>query len=95
MRNPTKFVPPSQHVDIIEHGRRVGTISVGGTILRIMCGRREVAFEMHNYFGPIPVHKRTHDVLTREPAGFWDAVDAWVSGGMLVDGDRCVVEGKQ
>ena len=89
------FAAPSQHVDIAKKGRRIGTISVGGPILRIMCGRREVAFEMHNYFGPTPVNKRTHEALTREPAGFWDAVEAWVRGGKVVDGDRCVVEGNQ
>ena len=85
------FIPPSQHVDIIQRGRRVGTMSVGGPILFIRCGRREVAFEMHNYHGPIPVDKRNGVELKRIPSGFWKAFEAWVRGGKLVDGDRCVI----
>ena len=51
---------------------------------------RSVLFEMHHYFGPIPLSKRTEEELRRIPKGFWPAYEKWDSGGRLVDGDLCV-----
>ncbi len=45
---------------------------------------RTAFFEMHGYFGPIPVSKRTGDPLSRIPAGFWEAFGAWCNSGQLV-----------
>ena len=45
---------------------------------------RTAFFEMHGYFGPIPVSKRTGDPLSRIPGGFWEAFGAWCSSGRLV-----------
>ncbi len=45
---------------------------------------RTAFFEMHGYFGPIPVSKRTGDHLSRIPGGFWEAFGAWCNSGQLV-----------
>ncbi len=45
---------------------------------------RTAFFEMHGYFGPIPVSKRTGDPLSRIPGGFWEAFGAWWNSGQLV-----------
>ena len=81
-------------------GERVGTMSLAGPILEIEldftknplpsfpAGRnnrpRTAFFEMHGYFGPIPVSKRTGDQLSRIPGGFWEAFGAWCNSGQLV-----------
>ena len=81
-------------------GERVGTMSLAGPILEIEldfakntlpsspAGRnnrpRTAFFEMHGYFGPIPVSKRTGDPLSRIPGGFWEAFGAWCNSGQLV-----------
>lgn len=88
----TKFEHPGHHVDIVRRGRRVGTMSVGGPILKItLDSGRVVHFEIHNYFGPMPLNQRTGCELSRCPAGFWDAILRWQEGGRLVDGDVCLV----
>ena len=38
---------------------------------------RGYLFEVHSYFGPIPVKKHTHDPRVTIPAGFWDAWEAF------------------
>lgn len=45
---------------------------------------RTALFEMHGYFGPIPVSKRTGDPLSRIPVWFWEAFGAWCNSGQLV-----------
>ena len=45
---------------------------------------RTAFFEMHGYFGPIPVSKRTGDPLSRIPGWFWEAFGAWCNSGKLV-----------
>jgi hypothetical protein len=90
---PKKFSHPGHHVDMLDvQGRRVGTMTIGGPFLRLVTSSgREVLFEMHAWFGPHPVSKKTRDPLDRIPAGFWNAIERWELGGSLVDGDRCVV----
>jgi len=72
MSDPIPYVAQSQSMYLVESGRVTGHISMGGQILLIPVGRsgKTVAFEMHNQFGPWPVHKRTHDPLDNVPAGF-------------------------
>lgn len=94
------FIQPSHHADILTPlGERVGTMSLAGPILEIEldqnyplppspAGRnnrpRTAFFEMHGYFGPIPVSKRTGDPLSRIPGGFWEAFGLWCNSGRLV-----------
>ena len=54
-------------------------------------GEKRVLFEMHRYFGPIPLNRKTEQPLERVPRGLDDAVERWKLGGKLVDGDVCVV----
>jgi len=93
MSDPIPYVAQSQSMYLVESGRVTGHISMGGQILLIPVGRsgKTVAFEMHNQFGPWPVHKRTHDPLDNVPAGFWDAYELWGLGGKLVMGNVCVL----
>lgn len=88
------FEPPSQSAWMYnEQGQRVGHISLGGAILEMpLPNGKTQLFEMHNYFGPIPVSRVTHDPLQRNPSkAFWLAFARWTVGGELVDGNRCVL----
>lgn len=77
---------------VYRDGKPVGTISVGGPILRMPAGCGKFThFEMHRVFGPIPVNRITEEALIRIPKQFWPAFDLWSRGGMLVDGDLCIL----
>lgn len=85
------FRQPGHDVSIIANGRRVGVLTVGGPDLTIVVeGGREVLFEMHHWHGPHPIDKKTLDPLDSIPRGFWDAIDRWQEGGMLVRESVCV-----
>ncbi len=69
-------------------------VDIGGDFLLLpLANGKEVLFEMHKWFGPIPVSKLTGEELRRIPGGFWDAFERWWNCGKLVVGDRCVFEG--
>jgi len=69
-----------------------GHVSMAGAFLLIKVGRRIRAFEMHRFFGPIPVNLRTKAPLATDPGfPFWDAYERWDKGGRLIDGQMCVV----
>lgn len=83
---PTPFKAPPQCI-CTPHA----IICFGGPTLEIDVGGRIMAFEMHRYFGPIPLNKKTQDPLERIPSAFWKAYEQWKAGGKLVDGARCVI----
>lgn len=85
------FRQESHCVPIVQDGRRVGSITLGGAMLWIDVRGKRVLFEMHNYHGPIPCNQLTHEMLYRTPTGFWDAVERWQLSGKLVDGDVCIL----
>ncbi len=77
---------------IIENGRIVGHVSLGGPVYEIDASDKTWAFEMHPYCGPMPVHRVTHCELKRNPSKkFWDAFERWRAGGSHVENDRCIV----
>ena len=93
MTEPTPFEAPSQSAWMYdENGRRVGHMSLSGPTLRMPVGNRLVPFELHRYFGPVPLRK--DGCLTQRVArGFWDAFEAWKASGKLVtDDDVCVIQ---
>lgn len=86
-----KFEPGPSGCMLVEVGKVVGHISLGGRELLMPIGKRTVLFEMHRYHGPMPVNKKTGCGLERIPEAFWDAYERWDLGGQLVDGDLCVL----
>lgn len=66
-------------------------IDFGGDDLLMPIGDKQVLFEMHHHFGPIPLNKRTGECLRNIPSGFWDAFKRWELGGKLVVGNLCVL----
>ena len=86
------YEAPSQSV-FLTIGDRPAHLSMGGPILLIQVGRtgKTVAFEMHSYFGPQPVSKRTYDPLARVPSGFWKSYKLWEMGGKMVMENTCVL----
>lgn len=85
------YVPGQTGSPLVKDGKVIGHISFGGDLLLIPVGGKEVLFEMHRYFGPHPVSKKTWSPLGRIPNGFWDAYERWSIGGKLVEGDCCIV----
>lgn len=86
------FEPPSQSAWIVDSTNRVtGHVSLAGPILKMPIGSKLIDFEMHRYFGPIPLRK-DGEVRERIPRGFWDAFEAWDKVGRLMSGDICCVE---
>lgn len=69
----------------------VGYIDYGGDELLMPVLGKLMLFEMHHYFGPIPLSKKTGSSLTNIPRGFWDAWERWDLGGKLVNENVCVV----
>lgn len=90
MTNPTSFVQPKSCFPLTIGKKRVGTITVGGPELLMPVGLRTVLFEMHQYFGPVPMSKTTGSALANIPRGFWDAFERWEAGGKLVVESLCV-----
>lgn len=86
------YEAPSQSV-FLTIGGCPAHLSMGGPILLIPVGSsgKTVAFEMHSYFGPIPVSKRTYDPLSNVPSGFWKAFELWEMGGKMVMENICVI----
>ena len=87
------FVPPPQCLQLKFGGSSYVThLNVGGAVLRFTANGKAFAFEMHNYFGPIPVTPKTEVVLDRDwPESAWAAYERWERGGKLVDGNQCVI----
>lgn len=69
----------------------VGHVSLGGDLLEMPVNGKFVLFEMHRYFGPQPVIRKTLYCLQRIPAGFWDAYERWDAGGKMMNENVCVV----
>lgn len=86
------FKPGPTGAPLVQDGKVVGHISFGGDLLLMPLGTKTVLFELHRFFGPHPVNKKTYDPLERIPCGFWDAFDRWDAGGRLVDGETCVIK---
>ena len=85
------FVMPSQTGYITDRNDKViGTVTVGGEVLRMPCKKKVQQFEMHRYFGPLPC-KTNGDECERVASGFWDSFERWELGGKLVQDDLCVV----
>ena len=85
------FVMPSQTGYITTSDNRViGTVTVGGEILRMPCPKKTQHFEMHRYFGPLPCNKDGNEAV-RVASGFWDSFERWELGGKLVQDDLCIV----
>jgi hypothetical protein len=62
-------------------------ISWGGPDRWMQVGTKQVLFEDHPHFGPILLHKTTHDPLDNQPGErdlFWSHYEAWVRGGKQV-----------
>lgn len=86
------FVAPSQSVYIVENKRVVGHLAIGGPTLFLFVGVERFAFEMHNYFGPMPLTPKTLEPTCKlPPQRFWDAYERWELGGKLVAGSICDV----
>lgn len=92
MNNLTEFKSPPQCLPLEQNGEVVGTISIGGSELHMpISPSRYVLFEMHSYLGPVPLNKKTGELLERVPRKFWDCYKRWELGGKLVDGETCHV----
>ena len=86
------FKPGPQGFMFKDASGNIGHVSLAGEILEIEVGKRIRAFEMHRYFGPTVVNRRTGDPIINDPGkAFWDAFERWQISGKLVDGIRCVV----
>lgn len=65
-----------------------GSVTVGGPHLIMPIGNgKTITFEMHRYWGACPKTK-TGD---RVPKAYMDALERWVLGGQMIEGDLCVV----
>ena len=85
------FTPPSQTGYLTNNdGKVVGTITLGGEILKMPCRKKIQHFEMHKWFGPVPCNQDGEEA-ERKAADFWDRYEQWDAGGRLVDGDLCVI----
>jgi hypothetical protein len=79
------------YAHIIKGKKIVGHVDFGGDELLMPVGGKTVLFEMHHYFGPVPLNKKTGSGLENIPKGFWDAWERWDLGGKLVNENVCVV----
>lgn len=73
---------------------RVGSaiVAVGGPVQTMDTSKGPVAFEWHDYLGPMPINRRTGNerlVGPRHP--FWSLVTAWAKQGKRVENGRCIV----
>jgi hypothetical protein len=66
-------------------------LSLTGDILIMPCPKGDQMFELHGYFGPIPLKKDGTEAL-RAKGQFYKQYERWRSSGQLVDGNRCVVQ---
>lgn len=67
-------------------------LTLGDPVREIDVRGKVVAFEDHRIFGPMPVHRKTHEPLKTNPSlAFYDAWERWKIGGKKLDGIRCVV----
>ena len=66
-------------------------INYGGPVYYIYVRGKLRPFEMHSYFGPIPLHLKTLDPLEREPPGFWKSIEWWEMGGKRMEGNQCLI----
>lgn len=91
MKKAVPFEPPSQTCYLVESNRVVGTVTVGGPILKMPCKHKVHHFEMHRFFGPLPCNKDGYKAA-KAAKDFWDQFDKWTEQGRLVSGDECVVD---
>lgn len=68
---------------------RIACILLGGPVLTIAVDGVDYRFEMHPYFGPMPVTKRDRERRLGSRHRFWVAVTAWDRQGKKVSGERC------
>lgn len=68
----------------VQMGDSVGFVSVGGPERTILVGGQTWHFEMHHYFGPMPIKKRTGAGRDGTKA-FWEAVTYWAQQGERLD----------
>lgn len=86
------FEQPSQTAWIVDEQKRViGHVSLAGPILKMPVGNKVIPFEMHRYFGPMPLRK-DGEARVRTPQRFWDACEAWIRCGKTMIGDVCCVD---
>lgn len=89
---PRPFEAPPQTAYITDDDDRiVGTVTMGGEILRMQCEKKVQHFEMHSYLGPMACN-RDGDHALRVAADFWGRYYGWEAGGKLVNGVDCVID---
>lgn len=91
---PEPFVAPSQSVFFEMHGYRCHMAIGGPDLIMPLANGKTQLFELHNYFGPIPLNKRTGESISRIPKAFWDAWELWDRSGKLIQGNVCVLPNK-
>ena len=91
MMTPTVFEPPAQDAYIVDADRKVvGHISLCGAFLKMPTATGVQLFEMHSYFGPVPLRKDGTEAI-RVRKSFYENYEKWIAGGKLVDGDLCII----
>lgn len=91
MSEHTTYVPSPTSAWLVEDKKIIGHVSLCGDELLMPLNGKDVLFELHHYFGPHPISKKTSAPLERIPGGFWDAFKRWELGGKLMEGKLCVV----
>ena len=76
---------------IMLNNKIVGHVTVTGDILIMPCPKGDQLFELHSYFGPIPLKMDGTEAL-RAKGQFYKLYERWRSGGQWVDGNRCVLQ---
>ena len=71
-------------------------ISLGGPEYTIKAGKKSYYFEMHSYFGPVVLSRKTGSSLSKQPGErnlFWRAVEHWNNQGRRVDDNgNCIFD---
>lgn len=77
-------------IPIIQRGKVVGSVSIGGPTLFIRSGRQVVHFEDHSYCGPMPTTKDGNGRNLQPYHWFWSAVTRWYELGKKLKGNEAV-----
>ena len=85
------FIQPPGTVFFKDDNGLSGSITLSGEILLMPCDKKIQRFEMHRYFGAIPLNKDDCESL-RVPQDFYEKYEQWVAGGRLVEGNLCVTK---
>ena len=86
-----KQYEPSAQCQVVTIGDRPIHLSLTGDVLIMPTPTGDQAFELHSYFGPIPL-KRDGTEARRAKGEFYQQYERWKSGGQWVDGNRCVMQ---